>query len=120
MRNTITWASISPLAEVSVALILALALYAKVPGARFFRIAWFTPVLMSYVVVGILWVWIYNFDWGPVNVALRALGLGGLGESLARQSQHRAALADLRHHLDVDRLQHGGAARGAAFAAAGR
>jgi raffinose/stachyose/melibiose transport system permease protein len=77
VRNTITWACTSPLIEVSVALLLALALYAKVPGARFFRIAWFTPVLMSYVVVGILWLWIYNFDWGPVNVALRALGLGG-------------------------------------------
>jgi multiple sugar transport system permease protein/raffinose/stachyose/melibiose transport system permease protein len=76
VRNTITWACASPLIEVSVALLLALALYAKVPGARFFRIAWFTPVLMSYVVVGILWLWIYNFDWGPVNVALRALGLG--------------------------------------------
>ena len=81
VRNTITWASISPLAEVSVALILALALYAKVPGARFFRIAWFTPVLMSYIVVGILWVWIYNFDWGPVNAALRAIGLGGLAKA---------------------------------------
>jgi raffinose/stachyose/melibiose transport system permease protein len=77
VRNTITWASISPLAEVSAALILALALYAKVPGARFFRVAWFTPVLMSYIVVGILWVWIYNFDWGPVNAALRAIGLAG-------------------------------------------
>jgi raffinose/stachyose/melibiose transport system permease protein len=75
VRNTITWACTSPLIEVSVALLLALALYAKVPGARFFRIAWFTPVLMSYVVVGILWLWIYNFDWGPVNVALRTLGL---------------------------------------------
>ena len=51
------------------------------PGARFFRIAWFTPVLMSYVVVGILWVWIYNFDWGPVNAALRAVGLGGLAKA---------------------------------------
>jgi ABC-type sugar transport system permease subunit len=81
VRNTITWASISPLAEVSVALILALALYAKVPGARFFRIAWFTPVLMSYVVVGILWVWIYNFDWGPLNAALRALGLAGFAKA---------------------------------------
>src|SRR5262245_37750915 len=60
VRNTITWACASPLLEVSVALILALLLYAKVPGARFFRVAWFTPVLMSYVVVGILWVWIYN------------------------------------------------------------
>jgi ABC-type sugar transport system permease subunit len=76
VRNTITWACVSPLIEVSVALVLALALYAKVPGARFFRVAWFTPVLMSYVVVGILWLWIYNYDWGPVNTALRALGLG--------------------------------------------
>ena len=81
VRNTITWASVSPLVEVSIALVLALALYAKVPGARFFRIAWFTPVLMSYVVVGILWVWIYNFDWGPVNAALRALGLGAYAKA---------------------------------------
>ncbi|MGE0718480.1 MAG: carbohydrate ABC transporter permease [Alphaproteobacteria bacterium] len=78
VRNTIMWACTSPLVEVSVAMLLALALYAKVPGARFFRIAWFTPVLMSYVVVGILWLWIYNYDWGPVNAGLRALGLDAL------------------------------------------
>ena len=78
VRNTILWACTSPLVEVSVALCLALALYARVPGARFFRVAWFTPVLMSYVVVGILWMWIYNNEWGPVNVALRAVGLGAL------------------------------------------
>jgi len=73
--NTMVWALVAPLVEVGIALLLALALYAKVPGARFFRIAWFTPVLMSYVVVGILWTWIYNYDWGAVNVALRWLGL---------------------------------------------
>lgn len=78
VRNTIVWACASPLLEVAIALCLALALYARVPGSRFFRVAWFTPVLMSYVVVGILWMWIYNNDWGPVNVALRAIGLGGL------------------------------------------
>ncbi len=33
VRNTILWACTSPLIEVSVALLLALALYAKVPGA---------------------------------------------------------------------------------------
>ena len=76
MSNTLVWACLSPLAEVTIALLLALALYAKVPGRRFFRIAWFTPVLMSYVVVGILWVWIYNYDWGAANALLRALGLG--------------------------------------------
>ncbi len=80
VSNTIIWACASPIIEVSIALGLALALYARVPGARFFRVAWFTPVLMSYVVVGILWLWIYNYDWGPVNVGLRAIGLGSLAQ----------------------------------------
>lgn len=77
VRNTVTWALTAPLLEVSIALLLALALYAKVPAARFLRIAWFTPVLMSYVVVGIVWMWIYNYDWGAANAILRAVGLGG-------------------------------------------
>jgi len=78
--NTFIWACASPLIEVTIALLLSLALYAKIPGARFFRVAWFTPVLMSYIVVGILWMWIYNYDWGPVNTALRALGLDALAQ----------------------------------------
>ena len=78
VENTITWALVSPVIEVSVALLLALALYARIPGGRFFRVAWFTPVLMSYVVVGILWLWIYNYDWGPINTGLRAIGLDAL------------------------------------------
>jgi raffinose/stachyose/melibiose transport system permease protein len=75
VRNTIVWACASPLAEVTIALLLAVALYSRIPGMRFFRIAWFTPVLMSYVVVGIIWVWIYNYDWGAANALLRAVGL---------------------------------------------
>jgi ABC-type sugar transport system permease subunit len=75
VRNTLTWAIVAPLLEVSLGLLLALALYARVPFARFFRIAWFTPVLISYVVVAILWVWIYNYDWGVANGLLRLLGL---------------------------------------------
>lgn len=73
--NTLTWAVFAPILEVSIATFLALALYARVPFSRFFRIAWFTPVLMSYVVVGILWMWIYNFEWGALNASLRAIGL---------------------------------------------
>jgi len=81
VRNTIIWASVGPVTEISIALLLALALYAKIPGMRFFRIAWFTPVLMSYVVVGIIWMWIYNYDWGAANTLLRFLGLGQLVRS---------------------------------------
>ena len=79
--NTMTWAGVAPLLDVGTGLLLALCLYAKVPLARLFRVAWFTPVLISYVVVAILWMWIYNYDWGVVNVALRAAGLGDLAHS---------------------------------------
>ena len=71
----------APILDVATGLLLALALYAGVPFARFLRVAWFTPVLLSYVVVAILWMWIYNYDWGILNALLRAIGLGGLASS---------------------------------------
>jgi len=76
VHNTFKWALVSPFFEVGIGLLLALALYAKIPGRQFFRVTWFLPCLMSYVVVGIIWVWIYNYDWGFANIALRWLGLG--------------------------------------------
>jgi len=78
VRNTAIWSTVAPFLDVITGLLLALCLYAGVPFARFLRVAWFTPVLLSYVVVGIMWVWIYNYDWGPIDVALRVVGLGGL------------------------------------------
>jgi raffinose/stachyose/melibiose transport system permease protein len=81
VRNTLVWAFVAPILDVATGLLLALALYAGVPFARFLRVAWFTPVLLSYVVVAILWMWIYNYDWGVVNEGLRAAGLGALARS---------------------------------------
>ena len=75
VTNTLTWAFTAPFIEQFLAILLALALYARVPGSRFFRIVWFSPVLMSFVVVGIIWMWIYNNDWGAANMLLRAVGL---------------------------------------------
>lgn len=75
VTNTMIWAGVAPVLDVGVGLVLAFALYSQVPFARFFRVAWFTPVLISYVVVGILWMWIYNYDWGLLNAFLRAVGL---------------------------------------------
>jgi multiple sugar transport system permease protein/raffinose/stachyose/melibiose transport system permease protein len=77
VQHTLTWALASSLFEIPIAFLLALALFARVPGGRVFRLAWFAPMLLSYVVVGPIWLWIYNYDWGPVDAALRAVGLGG-------------------------------------------
>src|SRR5258708_10329459 len=75
--HTLLWSVVSPIADVALGLLLALCLHAGVPLQRFFRIAWFTPVLISYVVVAIMWTWIYNYDWGLINNGLKTVGLPG-------------------------------------------
>ena len=74
--NTFIWATVAPVVDVTLGLLLAACLYVRIPWSRFFRVAWFSPVLISYVVVGVIWMWIYNYDWGAANGLLRWLGLG--------------------------------------------
>ena len=80
-RNSLVWAVVAPLVDLPLAFVLALTLHAKVPFARFFRTVWFTPVLMSYPVVGVIWLWVYNYDWGIANLVLRAVGLGSYAQA---------------------------------------
>ncbi len=78
MKNTAIFSVFGTIFDVTAGLILALCLFAKVPCARLWRTVWFSPVLISYVVVGIIWVWIYDNDWGAINTVLRWIGLGQL------------------------------------------
>jgi ABC-type sugar transport system permease subunit len=80
-RNSLTWGLVAPLIDIPLALGLALLLHAGVPFAKFFRTVWFTPVLMSYPVVGVIWLWVYNYDWGMANLVLRAIGLGDYAQA---------------------------------------
>ncbi len=80
-RNSLTWGIVAPIIDIPLALTLALILHAKVPFARFFRTVWFTPLLMSYPVVGVIWLWVYNYDWGMANLVLRAVGLGAYAQA---------------------------------------
>jgi hypothetical protein len=75
------WGVVAPLIDLPLAFVLALTLYARVPFARFFRTVWFTPVLMSYPVVGVIWLWVYNYDWGIANLVLRSVGLGAYAQA---------------------------------------
>jgi len=81
VKNTAIFSLFGTVVDVAAGLALALCLFAKVPLARFWKIVWFSPVLISYVVVGIIWVWIYDHDWGIVNMVLRWIGLGVLAHS---------------------------------------
>jgi ABC-type sugar transport system permease subunit len=78
VRNSLIWGVVGPVIELVTAAALAFIIYYRVPLHRFYRVAWFTPILVSGVIIGLVFRWIFNYDWGLVNVSLRAIGLSQL------------------------------------------
>ena len=74
LRNSLLLALFSVAIQLPLALLLALKLGKKVKGERAFLSIYFMPVLISTVVIGQLWLKIYNPDYGVLNMMLRALG----------------------------------------------
>ena len=56
-------------------LLIAVLLNQKVPGQRVFRTIFFLPKVLTGVAVLLLWLWVFNPDFGPINVFLRAIGV---------------------------------------------
>ena len=75
LRNSLLLAALSVFLQLPLALGLALTLGKKIKGERLFLSVYFMPVLISTVVIGQLWLKIYNPDYGILNVFLRAIGL---------------------------------------------
>ena len=75
VQNTLIWSVVGPVIEMLTALTLAFLIYFKVPFHRFYRTAWFTPLLVSGVIVGLVFRWIFNNEWGLLNATLRGVGL---------------------------------------------
>jgi raffinose/stachyose/melibiose transport system permease protein len=53
---------------------MALLLNQSLRGRAFYRTSLFMPVVMSFVVVGFLWSWLYNTQFGLVNTIFKTLG----------------------------------------------
>jgi raffinose/stachyose/melibiose transport system permease protein len=76
LRNNLFFLAFYTLFPILVALFLtALLTRRQVRGLSFFRAGLFIPYVMSMVVVGVVWLWIYNPAFGPLNQALKSLGL---------------------------------------------
>ena len=69
-RNTLLFVILNVPLSVATALILALALNARIAGRAFFRAAYFFPVIISGAVTTILWLYLLNTSSGMVNQLL--------------------------------------------------
>ncbi len=72
-----------PLFTISLAMLFA-TLFVQggrgVRGADFYRVVYFFPQVMSVVIVGVLWQYIYHPNSGILNAGLRAVGLDSLAQ----------------------------------------
>lgn len=79
VRRTVVWAVSVVSVGVTVSLALALLINSKVPGNGLYRVAFFIPTLTPLVAGVLLWSWILQPTYGPVNSLISALGVKGPG-----------------------------------------
>ncbi len=75
LKNAMLLALLSCIIQLPFALWLALRLARPIKGRTALLSIFFMPVLISTVVIGQLWLKIYNPDYGVLNVFLRSVGL---------------------------------------------
>ena len=76
LKNTIYFVLVVVPVQVGAALLLAVLINSKrIKGVKFFRTIFYSPVVLSMVVVSILWAILYNPNDGLLNSLLVALGL---------------------------------------------
>jgi N-acetylglucosamine transport system permease protein len=80
VRNNAVMLLVVPLATIAIGLALASLLRTR-RGASGYQIVYFFPQLLSLVVIGVLWSFVYNPNTGLLNSGLRAVGLGAVARS---------------------------------------
>lgn len=76
VQNSFILAILSVVIQLPLSLVLALILARGIKGEGFFRTVYFIPVIISTVVIGQLFMKIYNPDYGMLNIILKNIGLG--------------------------------------------
>ena len=71
--NTTFWMIVAIILPTALGLGLALLLDSRVFGARFFKSIFYLPICLSAVIVGQIWIWIYQPDWGLLNTIIASV-----------------------------------------------
>ena len=71
--NTLIWTALAIVLPTLGGLTLALMLDAQVPGGNAFKSIFYLPICLAAVVVGQIWIWIYQPDWGLLNAGIEAV-----------------------------------------------
>ena len=71
--NTSIWMAAAILVPTLLGFVLALLVDRSVPGSTVFKSIFYLPICLSAVVVGQIWTWIYQSDWGLLNTVIEVV-----------------------------------------------
>jgi len=77
VRNVVIFALSAFIIMNPVALILAALVSTNIKGSKYFKIIYYLPVMLSGIVVGLIWKWLFNGDYGIINNVLHLIGIQG-------------------------------------------
>ena len=70
LKNNIIWIVLTVCITVVLALLLALVLNNRFKGRIVYRSIFYFPYMLSWIIVGIIWKWMYNPNFGMINTCL--------------------------------------------------
>lgn len=82
--NNARWLAIFITVPTTLGLGLALVFNTEMKGSRFFKVSFYSPLVLSFPVIGLVWAWLYNPRLGLINSFLTGVGVadppGWLGD----------------------------------------
>lgn len=91
IKNTVIWMAAAIVLPVGGGLLLALLLHEGIWGANVYKSLFYLPICLSLAVIGQVWIWIYQPNWGLINTVLRLIELDHL--TIAWLANPKTALA---------------------------
>jgi multiple sugar transport system permease protein/raffinose/stachyose/melibiose transport system permease protein len=81
IKNTLIWMAAAIILPVVTGLAIALVLHQGVRFSNLYKSLFYLPICLSLAVIGQVWIWIYQPDWGLINIVLRGVGLDHLAKA---------------------------------------
>lgn len=75
LRQTLVWTFVNVALHFSIGLALAVALHRRLAARAAYRLLFLVPWAVPSFISAFAWRWLFNYDYGFINLALRWLGL---------------------------------------------
>lgn len=78
LKNNAFWLLLFVFVPIPIGLLIAMFFNNPYKGTKLFKTLFYLPMTLSFAIIGTIWMWIYNPNFGVLNTILRSIGLDTL------------------------------------------